>query len=166
MASAPSVAVVAGAMGLVPVREVDLAIGLGAAYLDQPISDVQRMFPREWLDLYTRAPAESLIIARGSGDSMIPTILDNDLLLIDTTQAVPRLADQVWAVSYCGWAASSDCDQQRMAVAVDGGQSRDQPDHRLRRQVHVLGRVVAYFRRCSAAPRAPAGAGRAGLVLP
>jgi phage repressor protein C with HTH and peptisase S24 domain len=145
---APSVAVVAGAMGLVPVREVDLAIGLGAAYLDQPISDVQRMFPREWLDLYTRAPAESLIIARGSGDSMIPTILDNDLLLIDTTQAVPRLADQVWAVSYCGLGCV-----KRLRPSKDGGwllmadNPAISPITAYDDELHVLGRVVAYFRK-------------------
>lgn len=144
----PSVAVVAQEMGLVPVREVDLAIGLGAAYLDQPIADVSRMFPREWLDLYTRAPAESLIIARGSGDSMIPTILDNDLLLIDTSQTMPRLADQVWAVSYCGLGCV-----KRLRPSKDGGwllmadNAAISPITAYDDELHVLGRVVAYFRK-------------------
>jgi phage repressor protein C with HTH and peptisase S24 domain len=139
---------VAAELGLVPVREVDLAIGLGAAYLDQAVSAAVQYFPREWLDLYTRAPSDKLIITRGSGDSMIPTFLDNDLILIDTTQTTPRLADQIWAVSYCGLGSV-----KRLRPTKDGGwllmaDNRTIPDiAAYDDEMHVLGRVVAYFRK-------------------
>jgi phage repressor protein C with HTH and peptisase S24 domain len=144
----PSASVVAAEMGMVQVRQVDLAIGMGATYLDQPTEEMQHLFPREWLNIYTRAPAEKLLIVKGSGDSMVPTMHDNDLLLIDTTQSMPRLTDQVWAVSYCGlgsvkrlrptndggWLLLSDNPAISPITAYDG-------------ELHVLGRVVAFFRK-------------------
>ncbi len=144
----PSASVVAEEMGMVAVREVDLAIGMGASYLDQPVGEVQRLFPREWLDLYTRAPAEQLLIAKGSGDSMTPTLHDNDLLLIDTTQNAPRLTDQIWAVSYCGFGSV-----KRLRPTNDGGwlllsdNPAITPITAYDGELHVLGRVVAFFRK-------------------
>lgn len=144
----PSASAVAAEMGMVEVRQVDLAIGMGATYLDQPVEEVQHLFPREWLNIYTRASAEKLLIVKGSGDSMVPTMHDNDLLLIDTSQNAPRLTDQVWAVSYCGlgcvkrlrptndggWLLLSDNPAISPITAYDG-------------ELHVLGRVVAFFRK-------------------
>ena len=42
------------------------------------------------------------MIARGDGDSMMPTILDQDLVIIDTAQTTPRQQDRIWALSYGG----------------------------------------------------------------
>lgn len=40
------------------------------------------------------------IEARGDGDSMQPTILDGDIVLIDTSQKTINKQDRTWAVSY------------------------------------------------------------------
>lgn len=144
----PNARIIAEELGMVPVRHVDLAIGMGATFLDQAISETQRFMPREWLDLYTRSPADKLIVAQGAGDSMFPTIHHNDLVLIDTTQNIPQMSDQVFAVSYCGlgcvkrlrptndggWLLFSDNPTITPITAYDG-------------ELHVLGRVVAFFRK-------------------
>lgn len=140
--------VIVAEMGLVPVREVDLALGFGAAYLDQDISSVVQYFPRAWLDLYTRAPSDKLIITRGSGDSMVPTLFDQDLILIDTSDQTPRLTDQVWAISYCGLGSV-----KRLRPTKDGGwllmsdNPTISPITAYDDEMHVLGRVCAYFRK-------------------
>jgi phage repressor protein C with HTH and peptisase S24 domain len=147
-ASHQTPAMAAADLGLVPVREVDLALGFGAAYLDQDIGSAVRYFPREWLDLYTRAPADKLIITRGSGDSMVPTLFDQDLILIDTSDRMPRLTDQVWAVSYCGLGSV-----KRLRPTKDGGWllMSDNPTisaiTAYDDEMHVLGRVCGYFRK-------------------
>lgn len=144
----PSNEVVAAEMGMVPVREVDLALGFGAAYLDQDIASVVRYFPRAWLDLYTRAPADKLFITRGSGDSMAPTLFDADLILIDTTDQTPRLTDQIWAISYCGLGSV-----KRLRPSKDGGwllmsdNPTITPITAYDDEMHVLGRVCGYFRK-------------------
>jgi hypothetical protein len=114
----PNARIIAEELGMVPVRHVDLAIGMGATFLDQAISETQRFMPREWLDLYTRSPADKLIVAQGAGDSMFPTIHHNDLVLIDTTQNIPQMSDQVFAVSYCGLGCV-----KRLRPTNDGGGS-------------------------------------------
>jgi transcriptional regulator with XRE-family HTH domain len=126
----PSAKVIAEELGMVPVRHVDLAIGMGATFLDQPITETERFMPREWLDLYTRSPADKLIVAQGSGDSMFPTIQHNDLVLIDTTQSNPQMSDQIFAVSYCGL-GEAPAPYERWRLAPHGRQPRHQPYHGL-----------------------------------
>jgi len=144
----PSARVIAEELGMVPVRHVDLAIGMGATFLDQPITETERFMPREWLDLYTRSPADKLIVAQGSGDSMFPTIQHNDLVLIDTTQSNPQMSDQIFAVSYCGLGCV-----KRLRPTKDGGwllmadNPAISPITAYDGELHVLGRVVAFFRK-------------------
>jgi hypothetical protein len=49
---------------------------------------------------------------------MFPTIHHNDLVLIDTTQNIPQMSDQVFAVSYCGLGCV-----KRLRPTNDGGGS-------------------------------------------
>ena len=43
---------------------------------------------------------EELFVARGDGDSMQPTLLDGDIVLIDTSQKSINKQDRIWCVSY------------------------------------------------------------------
>jgi phage repressor protein C with HTH and peptisase S24 domain len=90
----------AGHMGLVGVREIDLTFGMGSTYLDVPVTEAVRYFSADWLRIYTRSSPDRLFFAEGLGDSMSPTILDSDLLLIDTGQAHVNMGDKIWAISF------------------------------------------------------------------
>lgn len=57
-------------------------------------------FQRQWLRGLMRGTFADLFVARGEGDSMQPTLLDGDLVLIDTAQRTIRQQDRIWAVSY------------------------------------------------------------------
>lgn len=98
----PSTAAIAAELGLVPVREIDLTFGMGARYLDVPVTENVRHFSHEWIKQYTRASPEHLLFAQGAGDSMFPTLLDSDLMLIDCSQKSLTMSDKIWVASYAG----------------------------------------------------------------
>lgn len=145
---APTPKLLADQLGLVEVRELDLTFGMGATYLDIPVTLESRHFSIEWLRTYTTSSPENLFFARGVGDSMMPTIQNSDLLLIDCAQQMPRMGDQIWAIAFgmTGMVKRlrpmpngsvkilSDNPLIEPEVAVDG-------------EMHVLGRVVAVIRK-------------------
>jgi len=145
---APSTAVVAAELGLVPVRELDLTFGMGATYMDVPVTEHSRHFSREWLRQYTRADPDNLLFAQGAGDSMFPTLLDSDLMLIDCSQRLLNMTDKIWAIAW------NECGAiKRLRPTRDGGVSimSDNPTvsdaTAYDDEMHILGRVVAVVRK-------------------
>lgn len=104
----PTLQEVADHYNLVLVPEVDISLGMGGGgdsgeyYATN--YDVQNYvpFPRDWLSSVAVGRIGQLFVARGDGDSMIGTIMDGDLVLIDTSQRVLNRQDKIWAVSYGG----------------------------------------------------------------
>lgn len=144
----PQVDVILSDMGLVPIREVDMPIGMGESHLDQHISATYRYFPRAWLDIYTRSPSKDLIVARGMGESMAPTFLDNDLILIDTKQKIPHLSDQVWAITYCGLGSIKRLRRTSNGEWLLASDNVNiSPILTSEDEIYIIGRVVAYFRK-------------------
>jgi phage repressor protein C with HTH and peptisase S24 domain len=96
----PTEDVIADMLDLVTIDEIDLAFGLGETFTDQlPIETTPRRFPRAWLSTLTDAAPANLVFARGKGDSMMPTLLDGDIVLIDKTQRAFREQDVLWALT-------------------------------------------------------------------
>lgn len=134
--------------GLVPVRQIDLAFGMGATYLDQPVSEVAHFFPEEWLREFTSSPASMLFFAKGVGDSMLPTLSPNDTMIIDCSEKRLTMSDQIWAVTYCGLGMV-----KRLRPTKDGG-IRILSDNPLvpeevayDGELNLIGRVVAVMRK-------------------
>lgn len=133
---------------LVPVREIDLAYGMGATYLDVPITEEVHHFPRAWLRRYTRSAPDKLYFAQGIGDSMEPTLHDSDLLLIDTDQRQLTSADRIWVVTY------ADCGMIKRLRPVPGGGVEVLSDKKeipaftaYDGELVIIGRVVAVQRK-------------------
>lgn len=144
----PSTEAVAAELGLVPVREIDLTLGMGATYLDVPVTETIRHFPIDWLRLYTKADPEHLLFVQGVGDSMEPTLRDSDLLLIDCSQRHLNMSDKVWAIAY------ADCGAVKRLRPVPGGGVQILSDNpsvpdatAFDGELHILGRVVATVRK-------------------
>lgn len=139
---------IASELGLVAVRELDLSLGMGATYLDVPVTETIRHFPIEWLRLYTRASPDLLFFAQGMGDSMEPTIRDSDLILIDCSQTTLNISDKIWAISYAGLGAI-----KRLRARPDGGVDMDSDNQLVSNgtayddEMHIIGRVVAVVRK-------------------
>ncbi|MFC3581103.1 XRE family transcriptional regulator [Sphingomonas hylomeconis] len=82
---------------LVPIASVDQAYGMGATFADDgALVDVQ-YFPKVWIEQLTHTAPVSLTWARGKGDSMAPTINDNDMVLIDRSERRVEDQDLIWA---------------------------------------------------------------------
>lgn len=93
-----------GRDGYVSLLELDLSYGMGGGtFLDEQDPDAtMAVFDPRWLNTITTSPPSLLFIARGAGDSMMPTILDNDTLLIDRGQRRITQQDRIWTLSYGG----------------------------------------------------------------
>ena len=132
---------------MLPEIDVGYSMGGGADVEDFPV--VQMVpFSRAWLGSLTQAPASELFVARGDGDSMMPTLLDQDIVIIDRSQRTMRQQDRIWAVSYAGFGMikrlralpdgslqiNSDNPAVSPIIAVDG-------------EAFIIGRVVAVVRR-------------------
>lgn len=90
-------------LGLALIDEIDLALGMGATYLDGNLEvEVKGRAPfrLEWLRGLYDGPLTALKVVTGRGDSMEPTIRDRDIVLIDTSARRLDEQDMIWAVSY------------------------------------------------------------------
>lgn len=135
-------------LGLVAVRELDLAFGMGATFLDVPFTERVRYFPREWLRQFTKAAPEQLAWVQGVGDSMAPTLLDSDTLLLDLSSKTLTMSDQIWALAYHQLGMV-----KRLRPSKDGGLRlmSDNPavpeETAYDGEAVLIGRIVAFLRK-------------------
>ena len=132
---------------VIEVPMIDLAYGMGGTYLDDIGDEAQirtEPFPLNFIRRYTRAKADQLVFAEGLGDSMAPTILTTDLLLIDQSDRSLRISDQIWAFSFGGVGMI-----KRLRPRPDGSIAilSDNPnvpeDRAVDDELFLIGRVVA-----------------------
>lgn len=145
---APSIDAVAAEAGLVAVRNLDLAFGMGATYIDNPVDEEIQLFPESWVRQFSNSPVEFLYFARGVGDSMMPTLHPNDVLLIDASNPRMTMADQIWACNYAGLGMI-----KRLRPMPDGSvrmlsdNPNVPPETAYDGELNLFGRVVAVVRR-------------------
>lgn len=132
---------------MIPEVQVGLSMGGGSVLEDWPV--VQMVpFSRTWLQELTSSSADQLMVARGEGESMMPTILDRDLVIIDRAQNTPRQQDRIWALSYGGWGMI-----KRLRALPDGtlqinsDNAAVSPIVAYEGEAQVIGRVVGVVRR-------------------
>lgn len=91
---------------LVEIDMIDLSYGMGGGtFLDSDHVDVEKVsFSASWLRQFTTSQAQFLASTRGIGDSMMPTIHDRDVVIIDKSQKRIDLSlgDKIWAIVYGG----------------------------------------------------------------
>lgn len=134
----------------VELQEFDVSYGLGASYIHDAAPEGRtRVFSRSWIRQFTDSPFEYLLWGRGIGDSMTPTIMDADVVLIDTFQRSPKIWDKLWAVEVGGLGAI-----KRLRPTRDGSGMRllssnpDVPEEVVfDEEMTVIGRVVAIVRK-------------------
>lgn len=130
--------------GMVSIKEIDLDLGAGSAYLgERAINEIERWFPGHWLREFTDAPPDMLRVARVRGTSMKPTIDNGAFVFIDLRRQRINEQDEIWAVGVADigmvkriWANAdgsykikSDNPAVGPETAVDG-------------EMYVIGRVV------------------------
>lgn len=135
--------------GIVFVEEVDLALGMGGGnYVELVESKGFVPFKEEWLKGLSRGELTSLRVVRGEGDSMQPTILDGDIVLIDMAQSNINAQDRIWAVFW------GDLGMIKRVRRTPGGSfmllsdnPAISPIEAVDGEMHVLGRVIWIGRR-------------------
>jgi len=144
-----SLADIASEHGLALIEEIDLPLGMGASFL-QGHAEVMGIVPfrTDWLRGLHQGPIERLKVTRGSGDSMQPTIMDGDIVLVDTAHRRIDDQDRIWAVAY------GDLGMIRRIRVTPRGSWLLMPDNQLVRpdevgdgEVAVIGRVIWIGRR-------------------
>lgn len=136
-------------LGLALIDEVDLALGMGATYLDGTAEVKGRApFRLEWLRGLYDGPISALKVVQGRGDSMEPTIRDGDIVMIDTSSNRLDDQDMIWAVSY------GELGMIRRLRRLPSGALLMSPDNPVVRpteahdgECHIMGRVIFIGRR-------------------
>lgn len=134
----------ARSQGFVMIPEYDIGYSMGGGIVitdQQPKGMVP--FQKDWLrGLFTGA-VEDLLVARGEGESMEPTLRDGDIVLIDTSQKEIRHQDRIWAVAF------GDLGSIKRIRRMPGGSflilsdnPAVQPQAAAEQDMHVIGRVV------------------------
>jgi phage repressor protein C with HTH and peptisase S24 domain len=145
----PSIEDVASEHGFAFLEELDLALGMGASFLDGH-PEVRGLVPfkLDWLEGLHDGPLDRLKVVRGRGDSMQPTIWDGDIVLIDTAHRRIDDQDRIWAVAY------GDLGMIRRIRVTPRGTWQLMPDNQVVRpdevgdgEVAIIGRVIWIGRR-------------------
>lgn len=87
--------------GTVMIPQLDIGYSMGGGTVFEEYAQTALIpFPREWLRPMIGGTFGDLFVARGEGDSMMPTILDSDFVIIDTAQKTITKQDRLWCLSY------------------------------------------------------------------
>lgn len=132
----------------IAVAEIDIALGMGGAYLDvQAVQESIVHFPESMIRPFTKADPSMLVFARGDGDSMAPTIGDHDIVLIDRSQSSINRQDKIWAIAY------GDIGMIKRVRAMPDGSYKImsdnpviEPEIAVDGEMFVIGRVVLTIR--------------------
>jgi phage repressor protein C with HTH and peptisase S24 domain len=135
--------------GLTFLEEIDLPLGMGATYLSGHAEVLGVVpFKEDWLRGLYEGPLERLKVTRGKGDSMQPTIMDGDIVIVDTAHRRIDDQDRIWAVAY------GELGMIRRVRVTPRGSWLLMPDNSIVRpdevgdgEVAVIGRVIWIGRR-------------------
>lgn len=131
------------------IREVDIRFSMGDGQIAEDYPETGQIpFNRNFRRALTNAPTEQLFVARGDGDSMMPTLINDDMVLIDQSQKRITQSDRIWAlrIEEAGLI-------KRVRVVPGGGYELLSDNPAIppqavdRDQVYVLGRVIWIGRR-------------------
>ena len=135
--------------GAIALKRINLGVAMGdGSNLDDYIEEGTVDFDPNLLRAISQSPAHRLLVAHGVGDSMQPTLLDSDMLVIDTLQTRLNMTDRIWAIGLFGAGAV-----KRLRPAAGGMVEiiSDNPMHDKQvvsaEDVRFIGRVVWSGRR-------------------
>jgi phage repressor protein C with HTH and peptisase S24 domain len=135
--------------GAITIRAVDLSYAMGdGTNLDDYFEETGVQFDPNFIRTITRAPSNALFVARGDGDSMFPTLINDDQVLIDTSQRRLNQQDRIWACSLHGAGMIKRLrlvDQDRVEVRSDNPAIGTLEVST--RDLHIVGRVIWVGRR-------------------
>ncbi|CAA7614916.1 LexA family transcriptional regulator [Magnetospirillum sp. SS-4] len=150
--NAPAVAAVSSRTYVtVPFVAVEADMG-GGAVVDSEEECAPWRFPKAWLRDVLRLGSGGLKLIRVRGDSMEPTLLGGDVVMIDTTQTMPDPTGIFVLHDGFGLVAKR---LERLAggevpsVRIISDNTRYQPYERTADEIYIVGRIVWFARNLS-----------------
>jgi SOS-response transcriptional repressor LexA len=141
----------ASAAGLIPVPLLELAVSAGPGSLvgnEQPTAQIG--FDPAWLNRLTAAGADELNLVQVDGDSMAPTLLPGDDILVDRSDGEARIRDGIYVLrmeeSLLVKRLTLHPVTRRVTVQSDNPAYADWPDLALT-DINLIGRVIWAGRR-------------------
>jgi phage repressor protein C with HTH and peptisase S24 domain len=132
----------------VKIAQLDVRYGMGGgAIFDAEVTPEPMTFSSSWIRQFTKAPPQAIFWASGFGDSMYPTIGDGDLVLVDTTQQIPRIRDQIWAISQYNQGMIKRLRARENGYEILSDNPQVSADFAADESMTVIGRVIAVIRR-------------------
>jgi phage repressor protein C with HTH and peptisase S24 domain len=88
-------------LGLSMIPEIDISYSMGGGVVFENYVEMKLVpFRSDWLTRLTRGAAADVFLTRGQGDSMMPTLLDDDDVLVNRADRTIRHQDRIWALGY------------------------------------------------------------------
>ena len=131
------------ASDMVEIDEIDLRYGMGASDVTGHVEPEKRVFSRAWLRNFTDARPGQLYWAIGQGDSMEPTIVSGDLILIDRSQDTMFDRDLVWACTMNDFGMIKRLRPTREGVTIMSDNPNVTDDFAVDDELRIIGRVLA-----------------------
>lgn len=141
-ADLPSAEIMAGHLDLVPIESIDLEYGLGSTFVDGHVEVEVLQFPRLWIESFTRTPSNLLTFARGRGDSMMPTIHSNDMVMIDRSQRTIAEPDAIWAYTVGDMGGIKRLRPRGSRIQILSDNPNVPPDEIAAEEMRIVGRVI------------------------
>lgn len=139
-------------VGAVKLRSLNLDLAMGdGTDLEDWFDETEVSFDANWLNAVSSSPYNRLIMGRGVGDSMKPSINDHDDVLIDLNENQLKRGDRIYALTIDGAGAVKrliPSPQKGMVEVIS-----DNPEHPSRvrtypkEMIRIIGRVVWSGRR-------------------
>lgn len=136
--------------GAIALKRINLAFAMGdGTNLDDHVEEGRIEFDANLLRAISTSPASRLVVADGVGDSMRPTLLDSDMIVIDTLQT-DIIADRIYAMSIYGSGAVkrlSPASRTEVEVISDNPDLPSRVRIVPREEIRIIGRVIWSGRR-------------------
>jgi transcriptional regulator with XRE-family HTH domain len=127
---------------LVPIESIDLEYGLGSTFVDGHVEVEVLQFPRPWVESFTSTPSNLLTFARGRGDSMMPTIHSNDMVMIDRSQRTIAEPDAIWAYTVGDMGGIKRLRPRGGRIQILSDNPNVPPDEVAADEMRIVGRVI------------------------
>lgn len=87
---------------LVKIIKIADEFGLGETFLDGGELSEELLISRSWLQVFTNAAPNDVVIIQGVGNSMEPTISNGDWLICNKGISSPKRMDDLWVFTHHG----------------------------------------------------------------
>ncbi len=142
-------AMIAEQLGQTLIPQIDLHFALGGGtFVEGPVRETMVPFRTDWLAHISRGRPADVFLTKGDGDSMIPTILDGDDVIVNRGERIIDKQDKIWALGF------GDLVSIKRVTRLPNGRYQLNSDNHavwpqeaLEEELHVIGRVIWIGRR-------------------